>query len=245
MAFISTCLMVCRKRLPTVAVHGLTLAASSSTLHVAKLPAATQLGYSGMLLINTLHYHGDGAAAALAGVGTPEQTYGVACTVFPGNKKDLHGTPWLVKPRKRVAPVTASAALAVNAKCYSYTTQADENVSSIVETFNVDYRDFIHRNRRQFGSLQDVTYRLGQNKKATELQRILEVVSSVTKDLTPERPYFTCTFYDKNGVASNRTCYIGATQACAENGTVSCALRYKDVNVTQVLPPRECVFGTH
>lgn len=181
------------------------------------------------------------AIATLAGVGTPEQTYGVACTVFPGNKRDMHGTPWLDKPRRRVSPVNASVALDLNAKCYNYTTKLGESVSNIVEWFDVDYRDFIQHNRKQFGDLQDVMYRLGQTKKARQLQRILEVVSSVTKDLTQDQPYFTCTFYDKSGAASNVTCYSGNTQKCAENGTVSCALHYKDVNVTRVLRAGGCV----
>ncbi|WIA32991.1 hypothetical protein OEZ86_006150 [Tetradesmus obliquus] len=168
----------------------------------------------------------------LAGVGTPEQTYGVACTVFPGNKKDLHGTPWLAKPRKPVSPINAAVALEVNANCYKYKTEANESVSTIVEWFDLDYRLFIQRNRKQFGNLQDVTYRLGQTKKARQLQNILDVVSNVTADLTTEKPYFTCTFYDKGGAASSVTCLSGNTQKCAQNGTVNCALRYKDVNVS-------------
>jgi hypothetical protein len=175
-----------------------------------------------------------------AGVGTPEQTYGVSCTVFPGNKRDLHGTPWLAKARKLVSPVSAAAALDINATCYRYTTTRDkESVSSIVESFDLDYRDFIQLNRNQLGSLQEVTYKIGQRKKEAELQRILEVVGSVTRDLTTDKPYLTCTFFSSTGVASNVTCRAGATGECAKNGTVECTLRYKDVNVTETLPKGE------
>jgi hypothetical protein len=177
-----------------------------------------------------------------AGVGTPEQTYGVSCTVFPGNKRDLHGTPWLAsgRQRRRVAPMNAATALDVNATCYNYRTQRGESVSSIVEWFDLDYRDFIQRNQRRFGNLQQVTYKLVQNKKEKELQRILEMVGSVTRPLTADNPYFVCKFFDKSGAASNVTCYAGATDKCAMNGTVDCTLRYRDVNVTEVLPASGC-----
>lgn len=165
--------------------------------------------------------------------------------MFPGNKKDLHGTPWLAKPRKPVSPINAAVALEVNAKCYNYKTEANESVSTIVEWFDLDYRLFIQRNRKQFGNLQDVTYRLGQTKKARQLQNILDVVSNVTADLTTEKPYFTCTFYDKGGAASNVTCLSGNTQKCAQNGTVNCALRYKDVNVSLELAAGECLEHQH
>ncbi|KAF6258414.1 hypothetical protein COO60DRAFT_1692748 [Scenedesmus sp. NREL 46B-D3] len=75
----------------------------------------------------------------LAGVGTPEQTYGVSCTVFPGNKRDLHGTPWLARQRRQVQPLNAAAALNVTATCYNYQVQPKETVASIVESLDLDY----------------------------------------------------------------------------------------------------------
>ncbi|KAF6250826.1 hypothetical protein COO60DRAFT_1645962 [Scenedesmus sp. NREL 46B-D3] len=111
----------------------------------------------------------------LAGVGTPEQTYGVSCTVFPGNKRDLHGTPWLARQRRQVQPLNAAAALNVTATCYNYQVQPKETVASIVESLDLDYGAFIQQNRRQFGSLQDVSYKLGRTRTASQLHKILTV----------------------------------------------------------------------
>eukprot|EP00882_Tetradesmus_deserticola_P025183 GHRQ01027646.1.p1 GENE.GHRQ01027646.1~~GHRQ01027646.1.p1 ORF type:complete len:451 (+),score=70.12 GHRQ01027646.1:210-1562(+) len=177
----------------------------------------------------------------LAGVGTPEQTYGVSCTVFPGNQKDLHGTGWLTKQRRQVQPLNAASALNVTADCYSYRVQRKETVASIVESLGLDYVDFIQRNRRQFGRLQNVSYKLAQTKTAVELQKILTVVSTVTQPLTADKPYFVCAFYDAKAVASNVTCFAEATDACARTGTVGCTLHYKDVNVREELPAGVCL----
>jgi hypothetical protein len=176
------------------------------------------------------------AGGAAAGVGTPEQTYGVSCTVFPGNNRDLHGTPWLAKQRRKVEPLNAAAALNVTATCYKYKAQREETVASIVESLDLDYREFIHDNFQQFGKLQNVSYKMAQTKKAAELATILKVVGSITQPYTPVKPYFDCTFYDKDAKESRVTCYADATEPCAQNGTVGCTLHYKDVNVTESLP---------
>jgi hypothetical protein len=169
-------------------------------------------------------------------VGTPEQTYGVSCTVFPGNKRDLHGTPWLAKQRRKVAPLNVAAELDVTSTCYNYRVQKGETVAAIVESLDLNYTQFIQSNRRQFGELQDVSYKMAQSKTAAELQTILNVVGRITKPYTDAKPYFNCTFYDKDAKASTVVCHAGATELCARNGTVGCTLRYKDVNVTETLP---------
>jgi hypothetical protein len=176
------------------------------------------------------------ATAAAAGVGTPEQTYGVSCTVFPGNKRDLHGTPWLATKRRKVEPLNATADLDVTSTCYNYRVQKGETVASIAESLDLNYTQFIQDNRRQFGELQDVSYKMAQSKTAAELQTILNVVSRITKPYTDAKPYFNCTFYDKDNKPSIVVCDASATAECAKNGTVGCTLRYKDVNVTETLP---------
>lgn len=127
----------------------------------------------------------------LAGVGTPEQSFGVTCAVQPNNKRDLHGTSWLAKPRKPLKPVGDVSAPTISATCYNYNMQQNDSVASLIETFQLDVRSFIQQNQRQFGGLQAVTFKLGESQDAAELERILRVVGSVTRPLTADPPYFT------------------------------------------------------
>jgi hypothetical protein len=119
--------------------------------------------------------------------------------------------------------------------------QQNESVGSVLDYFQLESLEFFQQNRRQFGGLQAVTYKLGQNRAAAEYDSLLRAVGNSTRAFTTNRPHLTCTFYDSAGQPGNVTCRAGATDICARPGTVGCTLHFKDVKVAKRLPNGEGV----
>jgi hypothetical protein len=69
---------------------------------------------------------------------------------------------------------------------------------------------------------------------------VLKTTDAVTTRHTNTRAYFQCTEYDAAGTATLVMCSAG-NKLCAKNGTVGCALHYRDVNVTSTLRPGQTV----
>jgi hypothetical protein len=79
----------------------------------------------------------------LAGVGTPDATYSVAC--YPAESTQLHphsDQPWTRNRRRFLTPQKGDTAL-LGAACYSYTIRKGDTVSDIVDHFGLDMRQVI------------------------------------------------------------------------------------------------------
>ncbi|WIA12826.1 hypothetical protein OEZ85_006454 [Tetradesmus obliquus] len=69
----------------------------------------------------------------IGGVGTPEQTYGVVCTLTEQQKlATVISQPW-EQERRPLEPINKTVALDTLAECYRYTFSMDEAVASVVD----------------------------------------------------------------------------------------------------------------
>lgn len=103
----------------------------------------------------------------------------------------------------------------------------------------IPLRDFVQRNWRTFGALQDVRFGFARRLAEDDIRDILESVLEATVNLTNVKPFFTCLSYNARGEATNVTCDFDTTADCGGLGVAACTLHYKDVNVTETLPPGE------
>jgi hypothetical protein len=72
----------------------------------------------------------------LAGVGTPDATYAVACYPADGTKLNLHwDQPWTRSRRRFLTPRQGD-----KETCYSYTIQKGDTVGGIADHFGLDMR---------------------------------------------------------------------------------------------------------
>ncbi|WIA11601.1 hypothetical protein OEZ85_011706 [Tetradesmus obliquus] len=172
----------------------------------------------------------------IGGVGTPEQTYGITCTATEQHKLATVNTqPW-EQERRAVAPDSAAVALDTLASCYRYKFVKGDTVASIVSWSGVPIQNFTQTNWKMFGGLQDVKFSFASKLAEADIRNALQSVAEVTRDITNNRPFFTCLTYTESGEAANVTCYADTTARCAGLGVAACTLHYKDVNVTDTLP---------
>ncbi|KAF8069582.1 hypothetical protein HT031_001699 [Scenedesmus sp. PABB004] len=185
----------------------------------------------------------------LAGVGTPDQTFGVECVPLPGSEHDPHHVqPWL-RPR-RVELERRDQLLDLNTSCVIYRARADDSVASIVDAFRIDMVDFVRVNSNLWGARVNMSYALSSAALAQEsLQKVLDAAARVLWQEGEPLPFVSCTHYDAAGTATRVTCdnSTGAA-ACLRlsvngtgKGTVGCRLNYANANVTAGLQPRKPV----
>ncbi|KAF6255687.1 hypothetical protein COO60DRAFT_193116 [Scenedesmus sp. NREL 46B-D3] len=177
----------------------------------------------------------------VAGVGTPDVTYGVVCEPAPGSVDNLHGNrPWLTNTRLPLRPIVGDAT------CYLYEMSTNDTFASVAEHFDVDIRTLVEDNLQLFSIIPDVTYKYQRTLKLDEMQQALSIVQNVTQEMlsnptSPERgaiePYFICSHFDEAGVETKVRCdkaTLVSNPLCTRHGTVACTLFYSDVNVTQL-----------
>eukprot|EP00882_Tetradesmus_deserticola_P003461 GHRQ01003660.1.p1 GENE.GHRQ01003660.1~~GHRQ01003660.1.p1 ORF type:complete len:712 (+),score=141.58 GHRQ01003660.1:390-2525(+) len=191
----------------------------------------------------------------LAGVGTPDQTYGVSCAPLPGSTADPHGVRQFYGYKSQL-PVEfinpAKDKLDLSVPCFKYTLRRNDTVASVVDTFDLSMEEFVLKQlttQRQ-GSLtattggvwgyENVTYKLGDTTDVEVLDKMLTVADDVfmRKNRAPYQPYIRCWHYDAAGVALSTTCtsQTGAS-TCLQYGagTVGCALYYANIAVPETL----------
>ncbi|WIA08057.1 hypothetical protein OEZ85_007523 [Tetradesmus obliquus] len=191
----------------------------------------------------------------LAGVGTPDQTYGVTCAPLPGSEYDRDGVRQFYDYKRRL-PVEfinpAEHRLDLDVPCFKYKLQGHDTIAAVVDGFRLTMEEFVLKQQttqQQGGpkltdgspwSYENVTYKLGDNSDAELLDKMLKVADDVfkTKNQAPYQPYIQCWHYDSAGVQRNTTCdsRTGAS-TCLQygNGTVGCALHYANIAVPETL----------
>ncbi|KAF8072389.1 RCH2 [Scenedesmus sp. PABB004] len=197
----------------------------------------------------------------VAGVGVPDQTFGVECVPAPGGPFDLHETqPWRdPKPVTLVDP--AADLFKLDPDCYTYTARAREPLSAVADAFGINMRDFVLRNQDTLsrahggrGLERVVKYKFPGRRSPSELLDILSVVGATTRDVLPLRaagdaaawPFFECVDYDAAGRATATNCTTAALRgqrdggagavACVRPGTVACTLNFYDAEPPATLP---------
>ncbi|KAF8063660.1 MSL1 [Scenedesmus sp. PABB004] len=178
----------------------------------------------------------------LAGVGTPDQTFGVECAPPSGGKLDPHQVvPWQ-RPRP-VELVDRGQILDLDAPCVQYRVAAGDTAASIAEAFGLDMRRFVKDNADVWGPPSNVSYALSSAialSNAT-LAKVLNASEAALRRAGDPPPTVSCTYYDAAGAATQLTCDNSTGPApCTRlgRGTVGCKLSYLDANVTAKLPPR-------
>lgn len=196
-----------------------------------------------------------------AGVGTPEQTWGVSCIPAPGTEQNKHSTePWLESARR---PVYRQP---FNNTCGVYQIRRYDTVASVLDNFELDVtsgiRQFVRRylNREYDGtkpsqlvtsspklfSLVQYMYKISgafQPGEEKVVKQALSVVYRATVvplgygNKADVQPYLECQFYDSQGTLSIVRCHLqdeDVTQ-CTRFGTVGCTLMFWDADVTKTL----------
>ncbi|WIA41427.1 hypothetical protein OEZ86_005009 [Tetradesmus obliquus] len=182
----------------------------------------------------------------VAGVGTPDLTYGVVCEPAPGSVDNMHAnSPWLKKTRLPLKPFEKEEG------CYSYTMTASDTFASVADHFDVDIRSLVSNNLELFSIITNTTYKYQTTLSLDEMKDTLRVVQNVTQGLLGDanapgagggaiEPHFICTFFDASGKGTPVKCDKATLESnpttCTRNGTVACSLFYSDVNVTQPAP---------
>ncbi|WIA21131.1 hypothetical protein OEZ85_005443 [Tetradesmus obliquus] len=193
----------------------------------------------------------------VAGVGTPDLTYGVVCEPAPGSVDNMHANnPWLKDTRLPLTPTEKKKG------CYTYNMTAKDTFASVAEKFKVKISDLVRDNLQLFNVTPNTTYKYQTTLSADELKETLRTVQAVTQRLLGKpdapkagggaiEPYFVCTYYEapppvtqdppdagKPGirVSCDKATLESNERLCTRNGTVGCSLFYSDVNVTQLAP---------
>jgi hypothetical protein len=87
----------------------------------------------------------------VAGVGVPEETFGVSCVPYPGNEHDLHATePWR-HPRAVQLVNTKTDTFNLDVECYNYDPTPNDTVAAIADAFELDIRKLLADNKALFG----------------------------------------------------------------------------------------------
>ncbi|WIA41425.1 hypothetical protein OEZ86_005008 [Tetradesmus obliquus] len=202
----------------------------------------------------------------VAGVGTPDLTYGVVCEPAPGSVGNMHANkPWLRNTR---LPLTPAKDEPRENRCYFYTMTAKDTFASVADHFEVELSDLVQNNLKLFSVVHNTTYKYQTTLSLDEMKDTLRTIQNVTQRMlgTPDNPklkagdgamepYFVCTHYEapspvildppapgKPGIqvrcdmATLDADPTGLVTNCTRNGTVGCSLFYSDVNVTTPAP---------
>ncbi|WIA36815.1 hypothetical protein OEZ86_008070 [Tetradesmus obliquus] len=180
----------------------------------------------------------------VAGVGTPEVTYGVECEPAPGSVDNMHvNKPWLRKSRLNLSRADTP-------NCYNYKMGENDTLAYVADHFDVDIRTVVSDNLGLFSVMHNTTYKYQTTLSTDEMLDTLSTVQSVTQQMlsTPQQllaggamePYFMCTYFDDVGKVTPVKCDKALLESnhaiCTRSGTVACSLFYSDVNVTQPAP---------
>jgi hypothetical protein len=185
-----------------------------------------------------------------AGVGTPEQSYGVECELAPGQPGNLHATqPWLIKKRKPLQRWPRDTAY--DTTCYTYTFTKHDNVpslASLVDPFELNIRSLVPENLDLWWPPVAFTYKFPYIFKPVEegtITAVLNIARNATYDITrgdytkqQYEPYFKCSYYDASGTRTPVQCTLESEpRLCTRIGTVACGLVYYDMNLNNTLNP--------
>jgi hypothetical protein len=153
--------------------------------------------------------------ACTAGLGTPEQTYGVECEIAPGRPGNLHATqPWLNNKRKPLQRWPNDTAY--DTTCYTYTFTKYDNVlslASLVDHFQLNIQSLVLDKLDLWWPPVAFTY---------------------------EFPYIF-----KPGEEGTITAVLNIARNATYDITVACGLVYYDMNMNNTLNPGTRVSGTH
>jgi hypothetical protein len=87
----------------------------------------------------------------VAGVGVPEETFGVSCVPYPGNEHDLHATkPWRQRQPVQL-PDTTKDVFNLSLECYNYAPTQNDTVAAVADAFELDIRKLLADNKALFG----------------------------------------------------------------------------------------------
>ncbi|WIA23217.1 hypothetical protein OEZ86_010105 [Tetradesmus obliquus] len=191
----------------------------------------------------------------LAGVGAPDQTYGVSCSPPPGSQWDPFGVQKFYggKLRKNVQLMKPADRVNLTTTCFNYVLTNNDTVASVVDHFEQDIQAFVAnqvevaRNRAGGGAakdgpwtLQNTTYKLIGSYNEQQLTKMLQTAQEVLHG-SFEVPYtasMQCSHYDPAGKLTTTSC--DATTGAAPclkygNGTVNCVLQYALITVPSML----------
>ncbi|WIA38981.1 hypothetical protein OEZ86_005133 [Tetradesmus obliquus] len=156
----------------------------------------------------------------LAGVGAPDQTYGVSCSPPPGSEWDPFGVQKFYggKSRKTVQLIKPSDRVNLTETCFNYVLTDNDTVASVVDHFDQDIQAFVTTQadvaRRRAGgkaategpwSYQNTTYKLIGSYSEQQLTTMLQTARGAAP----------CMRYG--------------------NGTVNCILQYALISVPSTL----------
>jgi hypothetical protein len=162
-----------------------------------------------------------------AGIGTPEDTYGLVCEPTAGTDNDPHHIrPWAVEQRKKVTLSDPADLTNLEAPCYLYTAEERDTAASIADAFLLDLRLFVRDNVDIFQPVT-VDASFGNDSWAqADFVTIFEAVGSMQLHGAID-PFFNCTDSSSNLV---NICFKNNVTACL--GQQNCTLSYSEQNVT-------------
>lgn len=194
-----------------------------------------------------------------AGVGAPDQTYGVSCSPPPGSEWDPFGIKRFYngKPRKHVQLIKPNDRVNLTESCFNYVLTNNDTLASVVDQFDQDIQAFVATQadvaRKRTGGLtannapwryQNTTYKLIGLYSERQLTKMLQTAQEVLHDSTqaPYKASMQCSHYNAAGMLSITTCDATTTAGpCMRygNGTVNCILQYALITVPSTLsgPP--------
>ncbi|WIA18668.1 hypothetical protein OEZ85_003372 [Tetradesmus obliquus] len=193
----------------------------------------------------------------LAGVGAPDQTYGVSCSPPPGSPWDPFGVRKFYggKPRKNVQLIKPSDRVNLSNRCFNYVLTNQDTMSLVVDHFDQEIQAFVATQaelataRRRAGSepakdapwiYQNTTYKLIGSYSEQQLTKMLQTAEEVLHGSTraPYKASMECSHYDPLGKLTVTTCdATTGAGPCVRlgNGTVNCMLQYALITVPSTL----------
>ncbi|WIA41421.1 hypothetical protein OEZ86_005004 [Tetradesmus obliquus] len=180
----------------------------------------------------------------VAGVGTPDFTYGVMCEPTDGSIYNLHNDkPWLRKARLPLQPIREQPIGESKPFCYTYTMKAHDTLAYMADHFGLEISQVVKSNLQLFETDPNTTFKYQTTLTPDEMKQTLQAVYNVTQrilDMGAIEPYFMCTYFDASGKDMQVRCDMARLESepstCTRRGTVACNLLYSDVNVTQPAP---------